>query len=366
MCGEKSDDVDYCADKLETQCNYRNSLGKSVVKACPVMCNECTPQPAEVAVTAEVPVTSEGGSECARQISEIGDVRFKDEGYLLPVDLKFVTDPSELAAKPCKIDPVVGVPRLIFMYWAQGWGDCKQCAREVHHQIAFSWLLQNDKWNMVLLDDTNLENWLDVAALPGLNVTKNAQYQAKSDIVRVALMNTYGGVWVDATIATGAPLEEWLRVDPLTKFFGFRYPHGYQCASYFLAAAPGSMIVSKWANASNNYWKNLNVFTVDVDNYFWVHHLFGELFKYDSEFHLAWGKPGSKPDKRSGEVRAGMVDCQRKSTYQVFKCSQRKCRNKCGQITVDIKAMQARMGESEWCALVLRLGLIRLPGSCAN
>jgi hypothetical protein len=400
-CRGKEDDVTYCTTKLAVYCRQNDTIGQGVAAACPILCKMCqettqvlprvdggsiksnSPKAeTRTVVGMKIAVGNQSNVATASKLRNLAYTyettpaqpndpscplllpehkAFKDDGFMLPPDHHFTRNPSELSAQRCHLDPVVGVPRIIFLYWAQGWGDCDKCARELHQSVAFAWLMGNVNWNTVLLDDGNLDKWLDVPSLPGLIPSKGATFQGKSDIIRVALMHKYGGVWADATLGTGAPLEQWLRVDPLTGFFAFRYPHGYQAASYFLAVAPGSVIVAKWAAASTAFWANLEVFTVDVDNYFWVHHAFGNLYKSDTEFKQLWGNPGSEQDLRSGEARAAFVDCQRKSAYQVFKCSQRKCRNKCAQITVDITAMQRRMGAVEWSKLVQKLDFVRLP-----
>jgi hypothetical protein len=133
---------------------------------------------------------------------------------------------------------------------------------------------------MVRLDDANLGKWINISANPGLDPIKNATYQAKSDVIRVALLAKWGGVWVDATVMPGNPLEWWLKVDPQVGFFAFRYPHGYQAASYFLASTPGNYMISSWNNKSIDFWNKVDTFRVapfgthvespkGFHNYFW-------------------------------------------------------------------------------------------------
>jgi hypothetical protein len=83
--------------------------------------------------------------------------------------------------------------------------------------------------------------------------------QAFSDILRVHLLQRYGGVWVDATLLPSAPLERWL--PPLLEpvgFFGFSRTGPYRrLDSWFLAAKPESWLVSTLAAEVRGYWDRL-------------------------------------------------------------------------------------------------------------
>jgi hypothetical protein len=104
--------------------------------------------------------------------------------------------------------------RIIWQYWAQGYEDVppvvRQCLLSVEKYAA--------GYTLVRLTDENLSEYLD---LPEFVQQKRAAFSRAffSDLLRLMLLRTYGGVWLDATVFLSAPLpEEYLNYP----FFVFR------------------------------------------------------------------------------------------------------------------------------------------------
>ena len=105
------------------------------------------------------------------------------------------------------------------MYWHQGWEDSPPLVK----QCAESWIRHHgdDQWSVHLLDKNNVHSWLkqcpeeDAAALrrflvrfeSGENVGGLAHY---ADLLRLVLLDHFGGVWTDATILCFQSLSAWL------------------------------------------------------------------------------------------------------------------------------------------------------------
>lgn len=166
----------------------------------------------------------------------------------------------------------------IFMLWFQGWGKappvCKLCVR--------SWRKHNPDWQVVLLDCHTLPAWVewrrDFNTVQGKKIPK----AAASDIIRLALLKKFGGVWADATLFCNRPLDDWL---PDQDFFAFKNPDGAkQISSWFVAADMRSRMLEIWQKAVIDYWTERDTF----HNYFWVHHLFAKLIKENVEFAQLW------------------------------------------------------------------------------
>jgi hypothetical protein len=133
------------------------------------------------------------------------------------------------------------VPKRIFFYWDNGINDAPSLVVNCFD----SWKNKNPDWELVFLDDKNLGNWLtDESLLSGVEMP----IQKRSNLIRLELLNRYGGVWTDATVFCLRPLDDWLpNLGPL----GFlcrnlepRFDRFF--STYFLAAAPESLFLELW------------------------------------------------------------------------------------------------------------------------
>ena len=104
--------------------------------------------------------------------------------------------------------------RIIWQYWAQGYDTVptvvQQCLDSVEKHA--------EGYVLVRLTDDNLSDYLD---LPGFIQQKRASFSKAhfSDILRLMLLKTYGGIWLDATVFLSGPIpEEYARLP----FFVFR------------------------------------------------------------------------------------------------------------------------------------------------
>ena len=178
-----------------------------------------------------------------------------------------------------------GMNKTIWLLWFQGWEN----APHLQKKMANSWEKHNPGWNIIYLDETNLKDYLpDVGFIYDTN--KDISYQAKSDIIRLELLNKYGGVWADSTTLCMQPLDNW--IEPAIKPSGFWMYHGRGAgmdindgpASWFIVSKRGSYIVNKWKEACCQYWESRH----STDDYFWMDGLFRELFDSDPIFRSEW------------------------------------------------------------------------------
>ena len=108
---------------------------------------------------------------------------------------------------------------------------------------------------------------------------------ALSDLIRVTLLQRYGGVWADSTVYCLQPLEAWLPVNFGSGFFAFAKPGpDRMLSSWFLAAAKGNYLVEQWRRRAAEYWSRRRKRHHD----FWFHYLFAEAYEGDRQFRAAW------------------------------------------------------------------------------
>jgi len=174
----------------------------------------------------------------------------------------------------------------IFILWFQGFEN----SPEIIKKCIQSWKYYNSDWNIILLDNDNLVNYINMNDYIDMT-NKNINYTALSDIIRIILLKKYGGLWVDATTFCNKPLDEWLPSCISEGFFAFDKPGNDRLmSSWFLYAEKDNYIINKWFNLTKEYYKMNN----SPHTYFWFHYLFGDLYNSDSIFKEIWDKVPKK------------------------------------------------------------------------
>ena len=204
-------------------------------------------------------------------------------------------------------------PKLVWILWLQGWSNAPYIVRRVHD----SYLFHYPDWHVTVLDRTTISLYLD---LPFQWNSSEITAPALSDIVRLGLLQRYGGVWADASLLCMAPLSQW--IEEATANSGvFMYHDGLggNVHSWFVAAVVGSYVLQRWHNASCNFWKGYlsGVCVSPCDyrhtadqptqavreyNYFWMNILFLDLVAHDSVFASLWAAtPYRDAKQQNGE-----------------------------------------------------------------
>lgn len=144
------------------------------------------------------------------------------------------------------------IPKRIWFLWLQG----IEKAPAVVRACLESWRHWNPDWQIEVLDWSRLETFLPDAAYVGDRWSR-MHAAALSDLVRINLLNRYGGVWADATCLCRKPLDVWLPDVAQVGFFAFSRPaEDRLVASWFLAAEAETTIVKSWCDDANRYWED--------------------------------------------------------------------------------------------------------------
>ena len=163
---------------------------------------------------------------------------------------------------------------MIWVNWFQGWENAPAIVK--------------------LCLETNLRyNGADVAPIswencpvslgkeyPGLKLDR-LSLQAKSDLLRLALLYNYGGCWADATILWFGPLEESAWHDNVV----YPRPKWNQTsgimAQYFMCSAPGSYYITKLKASVHRYLLDRDS---KVSNFHFLSYVFERCAKTDLDF----------------------------------------------------------------------------------
>jgi hypothetical protein len=170
--------------------------------------------------------------------------------------------------------------KVIWTCWLQG----RENAPPSVEKCLSSWEQRNPGWKFRCLDATSIERY--VALKHHVDLGRQTITAASlSDILRMLLLQEFGGVWVDATLLCARPLDEWLPGLMAEGFFAFAAPaYDRPVASWFLSAEQDNLLISRWCRRTLEYWTD----RTSSDDYFWLHHLFRSMCETDAAAAQAW------------------------------------------------------------------------------
>ena len=92
----------------------------------------------------------------------------------------------------------------IYFIWFQGFENMPEICKKCY----YSWKIKNPTWNMIFIDNNNLEEFVPKYKLKEFKKIK--PIQCYSDIVRLYIIYNYGGLYVDATLYCNLPLDKYI------------------------------------------------------------------------------------------------------------------------------------------------------------
>lgn len=173
--------------------------------------------------------------------------------------------------------------KIIYILWFQGFDN----APEIVKMCVESWEKYNHDWNIILIDNNNINNYIRLDSYITDICIKNIEKCHLSDIIRSILLKFYGGVWVDATTFCNKPLNDWLPNYINEGFFAFDKPGPDRLLSnWFIYSEKNNYIIDKWCNKTLEYY-NINN---KAHTYFIHHYIFFDLYNLDIIFKEIWDK----------------------------------------------------------------------------
>lgn len=194
--------------------------------------------------------------------------------------------------------------KQLFIYWDQGFAN----APKLVQKCLLTWKKHNPTWNITELDNSNLSQYIDLKQeLPeNISITKASM----SDVIRICLLEKYGGLWVDATTYCVKPLDDWILQYITSGFFAFSNYVPEQhilISSWFLYGDKDNYIIKKQKQSVIDYIHKSKVgigllnpsFSAeyiddwfhskyDKEFYFWFHMLFTDSYQSDNVFKSVW------------------------------------------------------------------------------
>lgn len=201
------------------------------------------------------------------------------------------------------------MPKVVWLLWWQGWDTAPRLVQGV----AQTWRHHNPSWTVVLLDAASLPT-----VLPGFTPPAGAQLAAVSDLIRLELLASWGGVWADATLACLRPLDDYVGAlsvgdgSPGVWMYHGR-DGGRGPASWFIIARPAAPLISRWLQAAWRHWDERDGTTPGSYNYFWMDAALAHLLRTDEFLRQEWARvqpfayaeaPGSSHAYMNGKADA--------------------------------------------------------------
>lgn len=165
------------------------------------------------------------------------------------------------------------------MYWNLG----EVAAPVVVKLCIESWRLLNREYEIIILDDNTIGEYVRLdELLPGW---ERLPIQKRANAIRLALLETNGGVWADATLLCTKPLRHWLPEHPnmTAVTFSGDPKSGKRVLNFFIAAPANSEFILKWSKRYFSYMKTIprpmsrRVMKFITRNFSWVKSFYGSV-----------------------------------------------------------------------------------------
>ncbi len=171
--------------------------------------------------------------------------------------------------------------KKLWMVWFQGKEHLMTKGPKLNRLAFTAWQKLNPNWEINILDYDSIIDY--VPEFFEIVKQKRRGYAAQSDLLRLLLLNKYGGVWADMSLIPTAPLDSFIpELLNEYEFFSYRFEkrsENRETVSWFLVTAkPGHILISKWMEKFKNSFINNPNFI-----YFQVHKDLSELYDNDSE-----------------------------------------------------------------------------------
>jgi hypothetical protein len=224
-----------------------------------------------------------------RQQSEVAN--YLNNNYISPY--------FETKAKKWQIIPKqnLGTEKIVWQLWFQGIDEnlpllIRSCFASIDRYMP--------DYKIIRLTKDNISDYID---LPDFAFTKIGEQRKTdktefktahfSDLLRVCLLEAYGGIWLDAKILLTGKIDETLLnkdffmyqrskfppqnekiwVNYYAKYFSWRADFKVRSLNSFIVGKKGNALLKIMQDILLNYWANEEM----VQNYFWFQILFNEI-----------------------------------------------------------------------------------------
>lgn len=200
---------------------------------------------------------------------------------------------SELKKYDLKKKKSISHSKIIWQYWGQGINT--QSLPEIVKICFASVDKYKGDYEVIRLDEKSVQEYLDLPDFVWLKkgnpLFKHAFF---ADLIRLALLDVYGGIWVDATILLTSEIdakianqdffmfqrsvealnkEKWIKYN--NDYFGWHDQHYVNVLNSFIVSKPNNKVTHTCLDLMLNYWETQN----NIPHYFFFQIMFDVLTK---------------------------------------------------------------------------------------
>lgn len=204
----------------------------------------------------------------------------------------------------------MGEPK-VFTYWDTGFEQAptvvKTCMREM--------VAKHNPGQVVAID---ANNWRYYVELPQHILDKIPTNKAHfSDVIRVALLAQYGGIWADATCMPARSIGEVFNEMSKSGYFSYYYSTA-RISNWFLCSSGDNYIAKMMFESICEYWKDYDY----ALHYYVFHHIFEVLYYLDDRFKKIWDESTKAKSKEPHAIQVDMLKPYVKSQFdKAYACS---------------------------------------------
>ncbi|SFL03366.1 Capsular polysaccharide synthesis protein [Lachnospiraceae bacterium KH1T2] len=192
---------------------------------------------------------------------------------------------EEREEEKVRMNSRVKIDRTIWIFWLQGLEKAPVLVKK-----CFDSVLRNkpDDFDLVVLTENNLNQYID---LPCYIIEKYKDGKMGvthlSDIIRVELLYSYGGCWIDATVFCMDKIPRFM----FEEMFLFQITSVLtrpvvNISNWWIYARKGNLIISRVRQVLLSFWKNENI----IWNYFLFHIIFAKVVNSDEKCKSVFDK----------------------------------------------------------------------------
>ena len=167
---------------------------------------------------------------------------------------------------------------IVWQYWAQGLAHCPDIVRQSIQSVD-EFLPQG--YTHIVITAESLQQYIDLPAYIREAKEKNAiSVTHFSDILRVWLLDKYGGIWIDATCLLTATIPDEILQKPFFCYLAqgeFAYTYIQSC---FIKAEAHHPLIHRMCQTLERYWQEEGA----VIHYFTFHFIFIALLRTNPDF----------------------------------------------------------------------------------
>ena len=178
----------------------------------------------------------------------------------------------------------VHIPKIIWIWWEQGW----EKSPKITQYTIKSFYKLNPNYKINLVSKTNLNKYLDKK----YNWLFKCEGTAtRSDIVRMLLLNIYGGIYTDAATFCCINLDKFIKKNNITNLWMFSLGHlkpfpssspKRLISSWFIISSKQNYFIKTWCD---KYLENIKKNPINHP-YFLLHFTFDKLVETNKHFNI--------------------------------------------------------------------------------